>query len=131
MSSGLAAKLPLAMSEIFGAYDLITNYNDLVVQNLKMLILTAPGERMMDPDFGVGIRHFLFEQPGPHMYREIRQRISSQVGRYLPFIEVGMVDFGESEFAADFYPHSLIVRITFNITPLSTSETLTLEVNSN
>lgn len=30
-------------------------------QNLKMLILTDKGERLMIPDYGVGLRRFLFE----------------------------------------------------------------------
>jgi len=30
-------------------------------QNLKMLILTNPGEKLMDPQFGVGIYRYLFE----------------------------------------------------------------------
>ena len=30
----------------------------MIKQNLKMLILTNPGERVMDPEFGVGIKQF-------------------------------------------------------------------------
>jgi phage baseplate assembly protein W len=32
-----------------------------VKQKLKMLILTNPGEKLMEPEFGVGIRKYLFE----------------------------------------------------------------------
>ena len=53
MSSGLGAKLPLTIDSVFGPYNLLTDYNSLAQQNLKMLILTNPGERMMDTSFGV------------------------------------------------------------------------------
>mgnify|MGYP001309816894 CR=1 FL=1 len=33
-----------------------------VKSNLINLLLTSPGERLMNPDFGVGIRDLLFEQ---------------------------------------------------------------------
>jgi len=56
MPSGLSPKLPLTVSEVFGPYNLNTNFEDLAKQNLKMLILTIPGERIMDPNFGVGLR---------------------------------------------------------------------------
>lgn len=32
-----------------------------VKQKLKTLILTNPGEKLMDPEFGVGIKKYLFE----------------------------------------------------------------------
>ena len=57
--AGLTPKLPLALGGESGNYQLIQNYKDLIKQNFKNLILTSPGERMMDPHFGVGIRNFL------------------------------------------------------------------------
>ena len=53
MASGLAPRLPLVFDNVFGPYGLITDYKELVTQNLKMLILTSPGERMMDTQFVV------------------------------------------------------------------------------
>ena len=53
--SGLSVALPLSVSDVFGPYDLNTTFQDLAQQNLKMLILTIPGERIMYPDFGVGL----------------------------------------------------------------------------
>ena len=58
-----AVKLPLAQDSADG-YAMIKRLKTLVKQNLKMLILTNPGERVMEPDYGVGIRQFLFENFG-------------------------------------------------------------------
>ena len=87
MASGLAARLPLGLSQVFGAYDLLTTYEEVAKQNLKMLVLTSPGERIMDPNFGVGIRQFLFEQETRFLQQEIQQRIIQQVSKYLPFLD--------------------------------------------
>ena len=32
-----------------------------IEQNLKLLLLTAPGERVMPPEFGCGIRSMVFD----------------------------------------------------------------------
>ena len=72
--SAIGPKLPLIRDDVFGHFSLFTEYKDEIRQNLKNLLLTAPGERMMNPDFGVGLRHFLFE-PRQASIAAIRQRI--------------------------------------------------------
>ena len=59
MSKGLSPKLPLTKDPQDG-YALNKEYVELVQQNLKMILLTAPGERIMEPEFGVGLRNYLF-----------------------------------------------------------------------
>ena len=59
--SGLSPRLPLEIDSTDG-YRLLKDYISMVKQNMRMLVLTIPGERMMDPDFGVGLRQYLFEQ---------------------------------------------------------------------
>jgi len=93
MSSGLAAKLPLTIDSVFGPYNLLTDYGSVAAQNLKMLILTNPGERMMDTSFGVGLRNYLFENNGPSTYNDIQASIISQTGLYLPYIKIERVEF--------------------------------------
>ena len=78
--AGLTPKLPLALSSDDGAYQLIKTYKNLVKQNFKNLILTSPGERIMDPHFGVGIRNFLFENDGQQLYSEISSKIKNHEG---------------------------------------------------
>ena len=85
--SGLSVKLPLVVSNVFGPYELNTTFNELAKQNLKMLVLTNPGERIMHPDFGVGISRFLFENNTSDTYGEIRSRIHEQVNIYLSYIQ--------------------------------------------
>jgi len=89
-----------------------------------MLLLTAPGERIMNPDFGVGLKTYLFEQNEPGTYAEINNRILTQVKRYLPFIAVNRIDFSIPEGALDYYPHDLSISIHFTIVPLQSSTTL-------
>lgn len=53
-------KLPLEVDSD-GKFIKISNSTANVKQKLRMIILTSPGEKLMNPDFGVGIKRFLFE----------------------------------------------------------------------
>ena len=90
----LSIKLPLTKDPRFG-FSGNTRAESVAKQNLKMLILTSPGERMMIPDFGVGIRRYFFENLVPETFAAIRSRIMSQVAKYLPYITIANINFRE------------------------------------
>ena len=50
--------------------------------------MTNPGERVMNSDFGVGIRVLLFENIDTDISERIRERLFDQVNRYMPFIKI-------------------------------------------
>ena len=59
--SSLAVKLPLTRDSVDG-FVMIKNLQTMVRQNFKMLLLTNPGERVMMPLYGDGLKQYLFEQ---------------------------------------------------------------------
>ena len=128
--SGLSVSLPLVVSEVFGPYNLNTTFEDLAKQNLKMLILTVPGERIMYPTFGVGLSRFLFEANNEDTYEKIKERLYEQVGIYLPYIRLDMVKFRIPENNPDLFPNSLSIAITFTIVPLQQTTSLEIDVNN-
>ena len=125
--SGLAPKLPLVIDEIHGAYKLIDNYVDLVRQNFKMLLLTVPGERIMNVDYGVGLKQYLFENMIEQLQTQsnVRARIVSQASRYIPYITLGDILFSSIENA----PNGIHVYIEFRIDPLGVEDSLDLVVD--
>ena len=82
---GLDAKLPLTEDRTDLFYGLTKTIKENTIQKIKMLLLTAPGERIMIPDYGVGLRNFLFENT-PEF--SIREKITRQVATYLPEIQI-------------------------------------------
>ena len=83
MTSGIDASLPLTKDNVDLFYTLHKSVRENIKQNVRMLLLTAPGERIMIPDYGVGLRRFLFEQ-APES--EIAFRIKEQVNFFIPEI---------------------------------------------
>ena len=94
----IAPRLPLNTSSRFG-YDMLVNIRQAVQQNFKCLMLTSPGERVMDPNFGVGLKSYLFQNYGPEVEKNIKVNIRQQVLRYMPFVQISSATilFGDVE----------------------------------
>ena len=121
--SGISVKLPLSYSVEDGPYALNKNIVDVVKQNFKMLLLTIPGERIMDSDFGVGIQRYLFENDSIQLRSNISSRIKQQVSKYLPFIKVRDVILPELNNANN---NIITISIKYYIEPVSMEDVLNI-----
>ena len=127
--SGLGARLPLLISDSEGPYDLLQTLKEVAAQNLKMLVFTNPGERIMDISFGVGIRRFLFRQNIRDSHDEIRSRIIQQVNKYLPYIQLLLIDIESTETNKNISDNLVIIKIEYNIEPYNQREVLELPIS--
>ena len=78
---------PLEITEDNAGYKL-ADLQETVRFNVKNIILTNPGERIMIPDFGVGIMNLLFEQASFEIINDAKQRIIEQITTYAPYITI-------------------------------------------
>lgn len=124
---GVSVSLPLVYDGQDGPYRLNKTLKETVVQNFKNLVLTSPGERIMLPDFGCGLRQMLFENMGPGLEEMVMSRITSQIQKYMPFVNLVDVVFSTMETNSTLGPNDLSIYITFNILPLN--EQATIEIN--
>lgn len=123
--SGISVKIPLRISSKDGAYELNKSYLESTKQNLKNLVLTSPGEKLTDPEFGVGIRDFLFENnataDGSDVLGEIAAKISSQVGTYMNYITIrDIVDMSSDD-------STLVFRINYKLKNFNVEDFLEVE----
>jgi phage baseplate assembly protein W len=124
MASGISLKIPLAYDKHDGPYALLKELPEVVKQNFKNLILTIPGERIMNPDFGVGVHNLLFEQESAQIIELFNQRLGEQVQKYMPFIQIVDVNAGFDN------KNTLHIMIKYFITSLGISDKLALDVGS-
>src|SRR2546430_1119066 len=64
----------------------------LVRQSILIILDTEPGERVMRPDFGCGLRRYLMEPNTPATRAAIARDIEAALGIWEPRIVVGAVD---------------------------------------
>lgn len=81
-----------------------------VKSNLKNLILTRKGERLMQPEFGCDVYLLLFEPLTSDNLVEIKTSIESAIKTWLPYVSVDDVDVEQ-----DLDRNSIYVTLTFSI----------------
>tara|TARA_Y100000034_G_C6890955_1_gene409836 strand:+ start:1341 stop:1727 length:387 start_codon:yes stop_codon:yes gene_type:complete len=128
MSLGLSPKLPLRTDKKVGSYALNQTYQEMIKQNFKNLILTNPGERIMDTRFGVGLRMLLFELDTDNLKSEIVSRINKQVNLYMPFITINQIIFHDEKEGLAINPNSLEITLNYSIPPLGVNDFLDISV---
>ena len=121
--SSLAVKLPLIYSQENG-YMMIKSMLPMIQQNLKMLLLTDPGERVMIPTFGAGLRRYLFENFTETTYARIRQKINQQARTFMPYITINNIQFSPS----DIDNGKLSIVINYVVPSLKSQDVLTFNV---
>jgi phage baseplate assembly protein W len=118
-----AVKLPLTQ-DTGDAYTMIKRIKTLVKQNVKMLILTNPGERVMEPNYGVGIRQFLFENFESDVFARIDSKIREQMAQYMPAVQIQKLQFGGS----DPDTNTLVLYLEYSIPQIATSDLLEITI---
>jgi phage baseplate assembly protein W len=112
--SNYSPALPLTLDPVNG-FSNTQSISAVVKQNLKMLLLTSPGERIMDPTFGVGLRRYLFEQNAESVYSQVRVKIRRQVQKYMDFLKITEVKFSSENENSNIRSNSLLITIIFFI----------------
>ena len=125
---GIGPLLPLSIDSRHGTYSLITDYHTEIKQNFKNLVLTNPGERIMNSDFGVGLRRYLFENR-PDVTYQIESRLYDQVGKDMPYIVIESVLFDTTdELGVDLIDRNMLsVQITFSVPTMNFESTLVID----
>ena len=115
----LSVKTPLGYDDRDGPYTACHNMKEVSYQNLKTLAFTNPGERIMDANFGMGLRRKLFEQDNSSLRTEIQMKIRQQVASYLPYVRITDIQFSSAPAR-----HILNIKMSYIIvTAGSASET--------
>ena len=121
MAFGISPVIPLQRDDTDGFYSLTKTLAQNIQQNFKNLVLTAPGERVMIPDFGVGLRNYLFDLNKEVVFAEIKTSIEQQVDTYMPFLDIDSIDLMES---AEQKEHVLALRIRYSIPDIQITDEL-------
>jgi len=82
-----------------------------IKNNIKLLLKTQRGERVMQPNLGLNIRRFLFEQITEDTQVQIENDIVDTFATWLPFVELREIDIdtGNQD------KNQININIVFNI----------------
>ena len=128
--TGIAPRLPLDYNSADGPFTSITQFRELVEQNMKMLLLTSPGERMMIPDYGVGMRKYVFEQNTEMVKNTITTKIKNQLKRYMPYVTLEEIVIIDSQTNSNLDPYTIEILISYYVANLGQVQQLKLVGNT-
>ncbi|ETS29975.1 phage baseplate protein [Photorhabdus temperata] len=80
-----------------------------VRQNMKILFLTEPGERIMRENYGCGLNDYLFANISDELMAEIQTRIEERVLRYEPRANITEIHVNQR---TDL-PNTLHIQVTY------------------
>ena len=117
--ASIAVKLPLVLSEVDG-FTMLKTIKATAKQNFKMLLLTNPGERVMDPLYGVGLKKYLFNNFTQITFSEIESKIRDQVEIYMPALQIAEIEFTGSNFDSN----ALDIKISYYLPAIADTDLL-------
>jgi len=67
-----------------GGFFTKTNGLETILSGFKQLLLTNPGERVMNPRFGAGLRKYVFEPSTPDLPKKIEREVTESLLAWAP-----------------------------------------------
>jgi len=120
-SVAVGINLPFNSPSVFSS-----NYQtkDSIKNNLLNFFLTNPGERPLNPNFGGGLRAFLFEQINNNNLDFLKEDIAEKISLYFPSVNVTELTVtGNPE------ENTIKVFIEYSISKTNISDTLQITFN--
>jgi len=117
-----APKFPLSFDDTDG-FQNIQSTTELITFHLKNLLMTSRGEKISDPNYGVGIRRFLFELETVDVESSIESEISDQISVYLSYLNV-------RDLTVSLNNQEMRISIKYRISGISETQLLNLTISS-
>ena len=101
-----------------------------VKNNIKNLLLTNVGERIMQPDLGMNLRSYLFQPYTEELELSITDEILSRFKTWLPFVNVVDLQVNMNNLDDDVGKNRLNIKVDFNIIQdPNTLESIQIEIS--
>jgi phage baseplate assembly protein W len=99
---------------------------DAIKNNLINFFLTEPGERYLNPNFGSGLRSFVFEQITEDNMNIIEDKIRNDLSTYFPsVIPQNIIVYEDQTLQA------IITQVSYNVQDTAINDTITLQFDIN
>tara|TARA_Y100000114_G_scaffold70574_1_gene64556 strand:+ start:34203 stop:34583 length:381 start_codon:yes stop_codon:yes gene_type:complete len=125
MEKTVTVKWPFKQDEN-GGFDSIPerDFVDAIKFSIKNILLTNPGEKISDPQFGIGLRRYLFSLSTEDL-SSLQGEITFQIRKYLPYLTKFNVSLDLTQ--VDY--NRFAVRVSFEVGPKEIKDFLDVVVS--
>ena len=124
--------LPIRRDDAVGGFFASTSTTiEAVKNNIRNLLQTEEGERFFQPNLGIDLKSFLFEQITEENLLSIQNKILDKIEFWLPFVEVRDIQALSNDDDTTIGVNEIRVKILFNIKQdPNTLDSITLDFSS-
>lgn len=107
----IGLSLPLQIGN--NSFNATYQTSEQMKSNIKNLLLTRKGERLLQPEFGSGLHELLFDFNNDDLAVQIEDVIVSAISQWLPFITIEDIEVEASDIDKD--RNQVNISISFRI----------------
>jgi phage baseplate assembly protein W len=127
-SSGRSDSLNYQSGSLDGGSVFAQSYSteQQAISNLKNLLLTKKGERILQPTFGTNIQNVLFEQNTEDTATILQNSLETDISFWLPYITIKNISI-----LRDPDRYTFLIQITFSVTNVGANLVINVLANEN
>lgn len=125
----LGIKLPMNSNRKYNkaeCFNMSYTTEEQAVSNYINLLLTKSGERYMQPEFGVGLYYYIFEQNSDIVKHRIQDAIETQSRQWLPYIINDSIIIKDFDGLVEDSKHGINIVIKFRVTESGANKTISI-----
>jgi phage baseplate assembly protein W len=112
MADPINIKFPMRVSSK-GGFETNDTTIDAITDDLKMLLMTNYGERMIHYDFGANLRSLLFE-PDQDTPQKIIDNVTNAISTWMPFVNIMNIEVETNRTNPNIPSNAVSVNIRFS-----------------
>ena len=95
--------------------DIDASFDEAAIKNsVKNIFNTVPGEKLLNPEFGLALKRYLFAPLSQDLAEDIGEEIVRGIERYEPRVRIDRIDV-----IVDYDQNEYIISLTLTIPPLN------------
>ena len=111
-----------------GYFEVSYTTKDQIKSNIKSLLLTQKGERLMQPTFGSDLRRYLFEPISSNLDSFIEDSITEAINTWMPYVTVESIIYDTSNDLKDMNRIDLELKYSLKYSNSQTLEQLNIVI---
>lgn len=123
----IGIKLPMNSKTSREFFNMSFTTEEQSISNFVNLLLTKQGERYMQPEFGIGLQYYLFENNTTELISEIDTVIRTQASQWLPYITIYEISISN---VVNDLVNSIGIRIEYSTSEYGANKILTIFNNN-
>ena len=79
--------------------------------NLTQLVKTTPGDRFMQPNYGLNLKKYLFEPVTPMLLSDLRTQITQTLKKYAPYLYIEKIELTTQDRSLPSFIANVIIKL--------------------